>query len=115
MSIGAFVLFAGIVFFASVVQGISGFAFGLIVLMVFPHLFGYSDALVLANLMTLVLLIYNSFLYRRYCAWKWLTVGVSVFAVTDAGAEACGRYPYLVHAAGCHVHFDGCLYDVGAK
>lgn len=83
MSIGAFVLFAGIVFFASVVQGISGFAFGLIVLMVFPHLFGYSDALVLANLMTLVLLIYNSFLYRRYCAWKWLPVGVSVFAVTD--------------------------------
>lgn len=83
MSIGAFVLFAGIVFFASVVQGISGFAFGLIVLMVFPHLFGYSDALVLANLMTLVLLVYNSFLYRRYCAWKWLPVGVSVFAVTD--------------------------------
>ena len=83
MSIGAFVLFASIVFFASVVQGISGFAFGLIVLMVFPHLFGYSDALVLANLMTLVLLIYNSFLYRRYCAWKWLPVGVSVFAVTD--------------------------------
>lgn len=83
MSIGAFVLFASIVFFASVVQGISGFAFGLIVLMVFPHLFGYSDALVLANLMTLVLLVYNSFLYRRYCAWKWLPVGVSVFAVTD--------------------------------
>lgn len=83
MSIGAFVLFAGIVFFASVVQGISGFAFGLIVLMVFPHLFGYSDALVLANLMTLVLLVYNSFLYRRYCVWKWLPVGVSVFAVTD--------------------------------
>ena len=83
MSIGAFVLFASIVFFASVVQGISGFAFGLIVLMVFPHLFSYSDALVLANLMTLVLLVYNSFLYRRYCAWKWLPVGVSVFAVTD--------------------------------
>lgn len=83
MSSGAFVLYAGIVFFASVVQGISGFAFGLIVLMVFPYLFGYSDALVLANLMTLVLLLYNAYLYRHYCAWKWLPVGVSVFAVTD--------------------------------
>lgn len=83
MTLGVFALFAGVVFFASVVQGISGFAFGLIVLMVFPHLFGYSDALVLANLMTLVLLVYNSYLYRHYCAWKWLSVGVSVFALTD--------------------------------
>lgn len=51
MSIGAFVLFAGIVFVASVIQGISGFAFGMVVLMVFPYLFGYTKSLVLASLM----------------------------------------------------------------
>ena len=76
-------LFAVVVFAASVVQGISGFAFGLIVLMVFPTLFGYTNALVLANLMTMVLLIYNSILYRKYCAWRWLPLGIPAFAVAD--------------------------------
>lgn len=83
MSIGTFLLFALVVFGASVVQGVSGFAFGLIVLMIFPGLFGYTNALVLASLMTVVLLIYNSILYRRYCNWQWMAVGVPVFALAD--------------------------------
>ena len=83
MGIGTFMLFAVVVFAASVVQGISGFAFGLIVLMVFPNIFGYTNALVLANLMTVLLLVYNSILYRKYCAWQWLPLGVSSFAVAD--------------------------------
>lgn len=56
MSIGSLIIFCGIVFFASIVQGVSGFAFGLIVLMVFPHIFGYTSALAITNLMALFLL-----------------------------------------------------------
>lgn len=36
--------FCGIVLLASVVQGISGFAFSMVALMVFPHLFGYAKS-----------------------------------------------------------------------
>ena len=36
MTVGMVALFCGIVFLASLIQGISGFAFGMVVLMVLP-------------------------------------------------------------------------------
>lgn len=76
-------LFCLVTFLASVVQGISGFAFGLLVLMVFPDLFGYTNALALTNLMAVFLLAYNSYLYRKDCNWQWIPLGAAASAVGD--------------------------------
>ncbi len=86
MGAGMLALFGGIVFLASFVQGVSGFAFGMIVLIVLPYLFSYTTALALTSMMTVVLLLYNSFLYRKYCAWKWIPLGLAAFA----GGDICG-------------------------
>ena len=72
MSIGALVAFCSIVLAASLVQGISGFAFGMVVLMVFPYLFGYTKSLVLAALMATLVMLYNAFLYRRTIDLTWI-------------------------------------------
>ena len=42
------VAFCTIVLIAAIVQGVSGFAFGMMVLMVFPYIFGYTKSLVLS-------------------------------------------------------------------
>ena len=83
MSIGSLIIFCGIVFFASIVQGVSGFAFGLIVLMVFPHIFGYTSALAITNLMALFLLTYNGYLYRKHANWSWVPLGIASSAIMD--------------------------------
>lgn len=83
MSFLGLVAFCGIVFVASVIQGISGFAFGMVVLMVFPYLFGYTKSLVLASLMAAVLVCYNAYLYRKSINWQWVPWWVGVFLVTD--------------------------------
>ena len=69
MTIGTVIAFCAIVLAASVVQGVSGFAFGMVVLMVFPYLFGYTKSLVLAALMAMVVMFYNAWLYRRTMCW----------------------------------------------
>lgn len=83
MSFLGLVAFCGIVFVASVIQGISGFAFGMVVLMVFPYLFGYTKSLVLASLMAAVLVCYNAYLYRKSINWQWVPWWVGIFLVTD--------------------------------
>lgn len=84
MGIGSMALFCGIVFIAAFVQGISGFAFSMIVLMVLPYLFGYTSALALASLMAVLLLIENTYLYRKYCNWQWVPLCAIVSALADA-------------------------------
>lgn len=79
MSIGALVAFCSIVLAASLVQGISGFAFGMVVLMVFPYLFGYTKSLVLAALMATLVMLYNAFLYRRTIDWTWIPKWLLVY------------------------------------
>lgn len=83
MSFSALMAFCGIVFLASVIQGISGFAFGMVVLMVFPYLFGYTKSLMLASLMAAVLVSYNAYLYRKSIDWRWVPGWIVVFLVTD--------------------------------
>lgn len=83
MSFLGLVAFCGIVFVASVIQGISGFAFGMVVLMVLPYIFGYTKALVLASLMAVVVVCYNAFLYRKSINWHWVPWWVGIFLVTD--------------------------------
>lgn len=62
MSVSQFVIFCTIVLIAAIVQGVSGFAFGMMVLMIFPYIFGYTKALVLAGMMGLVLSAANAFI-----------------------------------------------------
>lgn len=83
MTIGTLAAFCAIVLAASVVQGISGFAFGMVVLMVFPYIFGYTKSLVLAALMAMVVMFYNAWLYRRTIDWKWVPHWLAVFVVAD--------------------------------
>lgn len=83
MSIGALAAFCSIVLAASLVQGISGFAFGMVVLMVFPYLFGYTKSLVLAALMATLVMLYNAFLYRRTIDWTWIPKWLLVYIVAD--------------------------------
>lgn len=85
-NVEAALLFCAVVFLASIVQGISGFAFGLMVLMVFPELFGFTNAIALTNLMAVFLLAYNSYLYRKDCNWQWVPLG----AIASAGADLLG-------------------------
>lgn len=83
MDLTFLVAFCGITFVGAVVQGVSGFAFGVVVLMVFPHLFGYTTALAFTNLLVLLLVIYSSYLYRKHCNWQWVWLGVVVSIVAD--------------------------------
>ena len=73
------VAFCTIVLIAAIVQGVSGFAFGMMVLMVFPYIFGYTKSLVLASMMWLVLSAANAYIYRKYIDWKWVPRWLAVF------------------------------------
>lgn len=83
MTLGTIAAFCAIVLAASVVQGVSGFAFGMVVLMVFPYLFGYTKSLALAALMAMVVMFYNAWLYRRTIDWTWVPWWMGVFIVVD--------------------------------
>ena len=83
MTLGTIAAFCAIVLAASVVQGVSGFAFGMVVLMVFPYLFGYTKSLALAALMAMVVMFYNAWLYRRTIDWTWVPWWMGVFIVAD--------------------------------
>lgn len=83
MSLAALAAFCGIVLVASIVQGISGFAFGMVVLMVFPYIFGYTKALVLAGFMALFQSGANAVAYRKFFDKKWALGWVAIFTVMD--------------------------------
>lgn len=68
---------------AAVVHGISGFAFGIIMLMVLPYFFSYSQALAMVSFMTVFVLGYNAFLYRQHINWKQVPLAVGAFVVID--------------------------------
>ena len=83
MDITGVTAFCGIVLLAAVVQGVSGFAFGMVVLMVFPYLFGYTSALMLATMLALILNTANAYIYRNHINWHWIPRWMVVFTVMD--------------------------------
>lgn len=80
---GALAAFCGIVLAASIVQGVSGFAFNMIVLMVFPYLFGYTGSLALGGLLAVVANFYSVAMYRKFINWHWVFRWLAVFIVAD--------------------------------
>lgn len=71
------------IFVASIIHGISGFAFGLVTLMVIPYFFSYTQSLALVALMTMFLLFYNSYVYRKYINWKLIPVAMTALLISD--------------------------------
>lgn len=72
MDVQTLVIFGGMVFAASLINGVSGFGFGIVVLMVFPYIFGYTHAVAMAVMMATMLVCYNAYLYRKHINWTWI-------------------------------------------
>lgn len=70
-----------VVFAGAVAQGVSGFAFSMIVLAVLPHFLSYTDALALTSFLTIFLLMCNAWHYRHFIVWKWLPVPIASYFV----------------------------------
>ena len=83
MSAGAIAMFCGIVLLAAIVQGVSGFAFCMVVLMVFPYIFGYTKALVLSAFMAVFIMGANAWIYRKNIDWYWIPRWLAVYTLTD--------------------------------
>lgn len=83
MSVASLLAFCSITLIAAIVNGISGFAFGVVVLMAFPYIFGYTKALALAGLMGLLIACFNAYLYRKDIDWKWVPRWFSVFIAAE--------------------------------
>ncbi len=81
--VGTIVAFCAIVLAASVVQGISGFAFNMVVLMVFPYLFSYTESLAMGSLLAVVANFYNVYLYHKAIDWTWVFRWLGVYFVAD--------------------------------
>lgn len=71
------------VLLASFLHGISGFAFGIVALMIFPYFFSYTEAIALTSLMMIFVLLYNAWLYRKYIAWKLIPVPILAYMGMD--------------------------------
>lgn len=83
MTIETGIIFCGIVFIGAIIQGISGFAFSMVVLAVFPYIFGYTKALIMASMLATLLVIYNAYLYRKTIEWQWLPLWMIFCISTD--------------------------------
>lgn len=93
-----FILFLT-VFIGAIIQGITGFAFGMFVLMVLAYLFPYTQALAMACLMSVFILFYNWYLYRQYVNWKLAPLAMLIFAITDLFSvqllKSIGNYTFI--------------------
>lgn len=92
MSLETLLVFGAIVFVAAIIQGISGFAFGIVVLMIFPYIFGYTKALALAPMIALLLALYNSYFYRKNIDWNWILPWCAVFLAADLASVIVFRH-----------------------
>ena len=105
MSMTAVIAFCSIVLIASIVHGVSGFAFGLIVLMVFPYIFGYTKALALLSFMALFIVGLNAWMYRKHVDWKWIPKWMMVYVVMDLLGililKRVGDHPIWYTLLGC--------------
>ena len=86
-----FIMFAT-AFVAAIIHGISGFAFGLVLLMVLPHFFPYAEALGLTSFTMFFVVLYNAYLYREHINWKQLPLVVGIFLVVDLFAVSLLGY-----------------------
>lgn len=85
-------MFFGIVLAAAVVQGISGFAFNIVVMSVIPYLFLYTDCQAIATMLSTVVLVIMGYLYRRHIVWKWILVPLISYFIMLNGSIRVMKY-----------------------
>lgn len=103
MGMDVLVFYSCGVFIASLVQGISGFAFSVITLPLFLLFFNYSQSVAMLNVLGLVITFYMSFLYRKDCEWRWIPLGTVASIAGDVAGilflhqvgEQAFWYPFL--------------------
>ncbi len=81
MDIWAYLVLYFTAFIGGIVQGISGFAFGIVILCVLPYFFTYVESLVILSFVSLFMLAVNSFVYRKHVVWKQLPASLTAFVV----------------------------------
>ncbi len=86
MTLEGYIILFIVTFIGGLVQGISGFAFGMVVLLVLPYFFSYADSLVLLLFMSTYTTGINAFLYRKKVNWGVLPQGLIAFTVGNLGA-----------------------------
>lgn len=76
------ILFAS-TFFAAIVHGITGFAFSIVLLMILPRYFNYSDTIAIIGILCVITLIYNTAIYREHIVWKHIPIALISFSIGD--------------------------------
>lgn len=92
MDIGMLLILFTVTTVAAIVQGITGFAFGIVMLMVLPFFFTYTESIALVAFMTLFSLLYNAYLYRKFINWKQIPLALFVYIVVDLFAVQLLKY-----------------------
>ena len=67
----------------AIIQGMSGFAFSIIMLMVMPYFLPYTEALALVAITSTIMVIGNLYQYRKHIVWKRLFIPILVFGGMD--------------------------------
>lgn len=92
-----YILLATATFIASLIQGVSGFAFGMILVSILPHFMMYTQAIALSSLLGVILTGINAWTYHEYTVWKLLPavtfsyilcarIGIWILTTTAASA-----------------------------
>ena len=83
-----YVILALTAFAAAFIQGVSGFAFAVILLGVLPHFIDYIQAVGLVSLLAVIVVGVNAWTYRAHVQWKLLpAVTVSYIIATKIGVQ----------------------------
>jgi len=81
MSIESYLVLAVSVFIAALIQGISGFAFAMILLGILPHVLGYTQALALTSILAVFLMAANAWNYRKHVVWNLLPAAIFSYII----------------------------------
>lgn len=79
-------------FLGGLVQGISGFAFGIVFIAIMQNFMPYTELLALSALLCIVMLAVNAFLYRKHIVWRWLPLPLAINFVFVMGALRFLKY-----------------------
>ncbi len=75
-------------FLGALVQGITGFAFAIILLAFMQSFLPYTELLTIASLLALFMLTINVYTYRKHITWKWLPLPLLInFTFTIASIQ----------------------------
>lgn len=84
MEVNSLVLLILIILFAATIHGVSGFAFGMVLVAFLPYVIHeYVSMLSMVSFLSLFATSFFAFMYRKYIQWKWLVVPVLASVLTN--------------------------------